>query len=230
MKIIQKFLIAEAVWGTGIFVLMIFITRLDPDPLTASHYVNWLGHAFGLAMFPAGIAVSHDVFPAGESRRRLLAAAAAAGAVALFLFVLTAFIAPRLGDGTRSLWQLMSDMNAVAAGWEKRNDAAWRFFSVLFKPVNALLFAAIGLQVGVWARYALPFVMRRVLYWAVGLGLLISGFSVYDTTYETIVLSTSADVSFAAFYTLMIPAALCAGLALPTLALLRGAKIPESTG
>jgi hypothetical protein len=230
MKTIKKFLVTEAIWGTGIFMMMMFIALLDPNPITSSHAMSWLGRAFGLALFPAGIAVSNDVIQARRSQQPLLAVTAVAGSIALLLFVLTAFITPLLSDGARSLLQLMSDMNAVGSGWEKLNDAAWKFFSVLFVPVNALLFAAIGLQVGIWSRYVLPLVLRRVLYWVVGLGLLITGFSVYDTTYETIVLHISADVNFAAFYTLLIPVSLCAGLALPTLALLRGANIPENTG
>jgi hypothetical protein len=66
------------------------------------------------------------------------------------------------------------------------------------------------------------------LYWAIGLGLMITGYAVFDSTYETIVLHTAAYVDFAAFYTLLIPAGICAGLGLPTLALLRGAEIHGS--
>jgi hypothetical protein len=90
--------------------------------------------------------------------------------------------------------------------------------------------AAIILQVGIWARYALPLVLRRLLYCMVGLGLMVSGYAVFDTTYEGVVLHTAADVSFAALYTLLIPASVYAGFTLPTLALLRGAEIRGRAG
>ncbi|MGH7467859.1 MAG: hypothetical protein ACRENP_07695 [Longimicrobiales bacterium] len=58
----------------------------------------------------------------------------------------------------------------------------------------------------------LPRPLRRALYWVVGVGLLISGAAIWDTTYETIVLNTAADASFAAFYTILIPAPRGAGI------------------
>ena len=74
------------------------------------------------------------------------------------------------------------------------------------------------MQVGTWAEYALPRGLRRPLYWVVGIGLIVSGAAIGDTTYEVIVLHTGADASFAALYTLLLPLSVCAGLGLPTLA------------
>jgi hypothetical protein len=133
--------------------------------------------------------------------------------------VSTTVLAPLLGDGARSVPQLLHDMSPAGGSWETRNDAAWVLFTSVFAAVNAFLFAVIGLQLGAWVPRALLAPMRRPMYWAVGLGLLISGYAMWDTTYETIVLHTSADASFAAFYTILIPAAICAGLALPTFVL-----------
>jgi hypothetical protein len=41
------------------------------------------------------------------------------------------------------------------------------------------------------------------------------------------VLHTAADASFAAFYTLLVPAGICSGLALPTLAMLLSNELRE---
>lgn len=229
MNVSRKFLMAELAWAAGIFVLMVPLALLDSDPPSWVRYVRWLARALGLAAFPAGIAIAHDVFAHPRSWRPLLAAAAAATLVAVILFALTGLVMPLLSEDARTLPQLANDMSTPTHSWERRNHAAWAFFSTLLVPLNALLFAAIGVQVGIWASYTLPFMLRRLLYWVAGLGLVISGYLVWDTTYETIVLHTAANASFAAFYTLLIPLSICAGLALPTLALLRRAPFPGSS-
>ncbi|MGH7446753.1 MAG: hypothetical protein ACREK1_05925 [Longimicrobiales bacterium] len=227
MTVARRFLMAELVWASAIFLLILPITIMSADPGTTVEYVRWLTRALGLAAFPAGITVAGVVFVQPHPWRALLSAFAAASVVALLVFALFAFVVPPLGaDAT--LPRIVHDMRAITGSWESRNHAAWTFYSILFAPVSALLFAAIGMQVGVWATHALPVALRRVLYWAVGLGLMVSGYAVFDTTYEGIVLHTPADVSFAAFYTLLVPAGICAGLALPTLALLRSAQIRGS--
>lgn len=222
----RRFLIAELVWAIGILVVLMPAALLDADPPLAARLLNWFTRALGLAAFPAGISVASDVFAAPRPRRALLSVLAAAGVAAIAVLALDAWITPLVADPTRALSQLAKDMGTTSASWETRNHAAWAFYRPFLGSVNTLLFAAIGLQVGTWATRALPLVLRRVLYWAVGLGLLVTGYTVSDTTYETIVLYTQADASFAAFYTLLIPLSICAGLALPTLALLRR---PEPT-
>jgi hypothetical protein len=220
MKLVSRFLLAELAWATGIFLVLASISAMT-ESLSAPDLVTWLARALGLAAFPAGIAIARGVFGHGDVLRRLLAALAAASAVGAIVFVLTAVVAPAAGEPARSLDRLAQVMSAAGESWESRNDAAWRFYATFLAGLNALLFAAIGLQVGVWASYALPRLLERALYWAVGLGLLVSGVGIWDTTYETIVLHVAADASFAAFYTVLLPASVCAGLALPTLALVR---------
>ena len=229
MKVAGRFLLAEVVWATGIFLLMLPVALLDNDPPSTMHVFRWLARAIGLAAFPAGITIAPVVFAHTRPWRPLLLALAAASAVSAVVFMLVAVIPPLVSDHARTIPQLLAHMRAAGGSWESRNDAAWAFYNNLFAPLNALLFAAIGVQVRIWARYALPLPLRRPLYWAVGLGLLISGYAVWDTTYEVVVIHTAADASFAAFYTVLIPASICVGLALPTLALTRRGELPLNT-
>jgi hypothetical protein len=221
----RRFLLAELVWATGIFILMVPVGLLDNDPPSGAQVIRWVARAIGLAAFPAGITIAPTVFTHAPLWRGLLLALAAASAVSIAVFVLTAVMPPLVSDRARTIPQLVAAMSSAGGSWENRNDAAWDFYTNLFAPLNALLFAAIGIQVGIWARYSLPLPLRRALYWAVGLGLLISGYAIWDTTYEAVVIQTAADVSFAALYTVLIPASICAGLALPTLALVRRGEL-----
>jgi hypothetical protein len=227
MKVVRTFALAELVWAIAIFLLILPVTVLTADSLSATVYMRWLGRALMLAAFPAGIAIAGDVFATPRPWRSLCAAVTAASIAAALVLAVFAVAVPLLGE-ERTLPQLALAMRATNGSWGSRNDAAWDFFSTLLTPITALLHAAIGLQVGLWATHAVPPVLRRLLYWAIGLGLMITGYAVFDSTYETIVLHTAAYVDFAAFYTLLIPAGICAGLGLPTLALLRGAEIHGS--
>jgi hypothetical protein len=176
--------------------------------------------ALALACFPAGVAMAPAVL--GQSRRWEALLHVLAAAVAVTIVVLAVSVAaPPIGDGTRGLAEGLRAMRDPAESWETRNDAAWAFFATLLAGPRALLFAAIGLQVGIWASFSVPRVLHRPLYWVVGLGLVVSGAAIWDTTYETVVLHTEADASFAAWYTILLPLSVCAGLGLPTLAVFR---------
>jgi hypothetical protein len=225
MTVFWKFLKVELAWAAAIFLLILPVTILSSDPLTSAEYLGMLGRALELALYPAGISVAGDVFARPHSWGAPLAAFGASAVVAVLLFVLSAVVVPFLTNDSATLPQLVDDMNRAGNSWETRNAAAWSFYVTLFAPLSAVLMAAIGVQVGVWATYALPPVLRRPLYWTVALGLIVTRYAVADSTYEVVVLHTAAFVDFAAFYALLIPAGICAGLALPTLALLRGAEI-----
>ena len=227
MRVFWKFLLAEVTWTTAIFLLIVPITILSGDVNDTAIHVRWLGRAIGLAAFPAGIVVAGDIFVAPFRWRPLLYTLLAASLVALSVLGIFTFVVPVLGRQAR-LAELMLHMSDATASWELRNDAAWQWYITLLSPVFALLHAAIGVMVGVWAGYAMPAAFRRLLYWIVGLGLVVSGYSVFDTTYESVVLHTAAPVEFAAFYTLLVPLGICAGLGLPTLALVRGAEVRGS--
>lgn len=228
MKIFWRFLLAELIWAAGIFALVLPLTILSSGPLSTTELMRWLGHAVRLAMFPAGIAVAGNMTAEPRRLRPWLGALAGAVVVAAYLFLLHAVAIPAVGNEPM-LPQLVRDMTAAANSWETRNHAAWMFLAGLLTPVQALLLAAIGVQVGIWTPHAVAPPLRRLLYWIIGIGLAVSGYSVWDSTYETIVLHTSWFVGFAAFYTLLVPAGIAAGLALPTLAVLRGATIEGRT-
>jgi len=220
MTLVRRFLMVETAWAVGILVPMVAIALLGSEPLSAAQFLRWTVRALGLAAFPAGIAIAPAVFADARPWRQLILALAAASMVAAAVLVLTGLVGPLAGEPATKLPHLWNAMNEASENWETRNDAAWKFFSAFLAPLNALFFAAIGVQVGIWARRLASRSLQRAIYWAVGLGLLISGAGIWDTTYETIVLHTAAYVSFAAFYTILIPGSICAGLALPTLALL----------
>lgn len=228
MKLVRKFLVAELVWGAGIFAVMAVVALLSSGSTSAGQFLQWLARALGLAALPAGITIASAVFDDDKPWRQLVPLFGAAAAVSALAFALIAVVGPAMSADARSLGRLAQDMGAAGESWETRNDTAWVFYTSLFTPLHTLLLAAIGAQVGIWARYSLPRSLRRPLYWAVGLGFLVTGYAISDTTYETIVLNTAADANFAAFYTLLIPASICAGLALPTLALLRRADFTRN--
>lgn len=215
----SRFVTTALLWAAGLVVLMVTADAMGSEPQTTGRVLRWVASALGLAMFPAGVTIAPAL--RGESRRwhlllQILAAAMAVGAMVLALSLLAVNV-----NGTRSLPDLLETMRNPAESWEARNDAAWTFVTALLAGPRALLFAAIGVQVGIWAEYAMPRGLRRPLYWVVGIGLMVSGAAIGDTTYEVIVLHTGADASFASLYTLLLPLSVCAGLGLPTLAVFR---------
>jgi hypothetical protein len=219
MSTTTRFLTAALLWAAGLAVLMVAADAMASEPQTAGRVFRWVASALGLAMFPAGVTIA-PALP-GESRRwrlllQIFAAAFAVSAVVLALSLIAVNV-----TGTRSLADLLAEIGNRAESWETRNDAAWTFVTALLAGPRALLFAAIGVQVGIWAEYAMPRGLRRPLYWIVGIGLMVSAAAIGDTTYEVIVLHTGADASFAALYTLLLPLSVCAGLGLPTLAVFR---------
>jgi hypothetical protein len=219
MSTTTRFVTAALLWAAGLAVLMVTADAMGSEPQTTRRVLRWVASSLGLAMFPAGVTIAPALH--GESRRwrLLLQILAAAGAVSAIVLALSLFAVNV--NGTRSLTDLLAAMGNPAESWETRNDAAWTFVTALLAGPRALLFAAIGVQVGIWAEYALPRGLRRPLYWVVGIGLIVSGAGIGDTTYEVIVLHTGADASFAALYTLLLPLSVCAGLGLPTLAVFR---------
>lgn len=221
MDTLRRFLAVTIAW-TGAIFLPIAVIEMLSDPFDPAQYARWLGRALELAAFPAGIAVARSAVTAGRSWRVVLETAAAAAIVALGVSALVVWLPGVLGDGNRSVSRLAMVMQTSGHSWEALNDAGWWYYGALLSPVQSLLYAAIGFQLGIWGARAVTAALTRVLFWAVGLALVVSNFAVADTTYETIVLRTAADVRFAVLYALLLPAGLCAGLALPTLALLRG--------
>jgi len=219
-SIIGRFIKAGLVWGLGLAVAMVAAGTVSEGVPSALQVARWLARAMTLAAFPAGLAVAGRMLDAIPRWRGF--AHAAAGAILFSLGVLLlSLAAPPLGDGARSFAALFATLRDAQQSWEARNDAAWTLLATVLTGPQTLMLGAIGAQVGVWARFSLPATLHRPLYWTVGIGLLVSHAAIWDTTYETIVLHTEADASFAALYTLLLPLALVAGLGLPTLTILR---------
>jgi hypothetical protein len=228
MRLVRRFVVTELLWAIGIFIPMVAIAALG-EPLSAEHLLPWLARAFGLAAFPAGIAIAPLVFGDSQPWRQVAVAVGVAFAVGVLVFALTGMVAPLVSEQSRALGELAGTMRNAGESWETRNDAAWAYYTTFLSALNAVLFALIGAQVGYWADHSVPRSLQRPLYWAVGLGLLVTGLAMWDTTYETIVLHTAADASNAAFYTVLVPGFVFAGLSLPTLAVLRRAVLPKQS-
>jgi hypothetical protein len=220
MKIAGRFITAALLWAVGMSVVIVAVDAMSSEPVSTHRVLGAVGNALGLATFPAGVTVAAALLAQSRRWRPLLHVIAAAVAVSVIVLALS-IAAPPIGDGTRGLAERLRAMSDTAESWETRNDAAWAFLATLLAGPRALLFAAIGVQVGIWANFSVPRALRRPLYWVVGLGLILSGAVIWDTTYETIVLHTEADASFAALYTLLLPLSVSAGLGLPTLAVFR---------
>jgi hypothetical protein len=228
MNVAKRFLAALAIWSAGILMVMIPIALLDDYSQPTTHFIRLIARAIGLAAFPAGLAVSPSVFRRAQPWPELAGLVVTAALVSVAVLLTTTVLAPLLDSETRTVPELIREMTSAGESWETRNNAAWILGSSLVSAATAFLHAMIGLQVGTWASRAFPMPIRRLLYWAIGLGLLISGYAVWDTTYETIVLHTQADVTFAAFYSLLVPLAICAGLMLPTFALFQRGELARA--
>src|SRR5262245_30223753 len=126
MKLVGRFLAAEVVWATGIFVLLVVVGVLSSDPPSSEETLGWLARALGLAAFPAGISIGPAVFDQPGAWRRLLWAALAASLVGAAVVLLQGVVIPLVARDARSLPDLLHTMNTLTESWESRNDAAWR--------------------------------------------------------------------------------------------------------
>jgi hypothetical protein len=169
-------------WTVAIYLPLVVLERLS-DPIELAQYARWLARALAMAVFPAGIAASRRVAPSRRPWRVVLGTVAAAAVTALAVFVLMAWLPVILGDENRSLSRLALTMHGSGGSWEALNDASWRYFEALLSPLQALLYGAIGFQLGIWLPRAVTPALSRVLYWGVALGLIIVNFAVADTTY-----------------------------------------------
>jgi hypothetical protein len=218
MSAANRFVTVTVLWAAGLAVLIVVAGAIGDEPLTASRFLRWAPSVLGLAMYPAGVAVASVLIGESQPWRVLLHVVAAA--VAVSVIILAVSIVAANSDSTRGVAALLATTRDPGESWETRNHAAWTLVTALLAGPRALLLAAIGVQVGVWAEYGIPRSLHRPLYWVVGIGLMVSGIAIWDTTYEVVVLHTSADASVAALYTLVLPLSVCAGLGLPTLTVL----------
>ncbi len=214
-----------------------------------SHLPFWGGLAFVLSAFPAGIAVVDDVFPrsGGIDVRTFGVAAAGAVTLALLTFMLVAYAGPAAVRGAMStdsrvavgepnamtLSDLKRDaqlaaqemerevgLDGLSMDWQKANILVWHYTRRLAGIAQPLLFAAIGLLIGFWARRLGKRELAQVLYWAMGLFLVVSTYLAGENSFELVVLQAAGPVFFAGLFVLIIPPVLVLGLAVPTAILL----------
>ena len=248
MKIFLEFLKAVGIWTAILLVLLSLIGLVLGQGFAEvlSHWPVWGGLALVLSAFPAGIAVVDDVFPrtGGVDVRAFGWGTASAGTVALVTFVLVAYLGPAAvrGDGSNvapgepnamTLNQLKREAQLAAVQveqavgrdglsmeWRKANILVWHYTRRLAGVAQPLLFAAIGVLTAFWARRLGKRELARVLYWTMGLFLVVSTYLAGENGFELVVLQSAGPVFFVGLFVLIIPPALVLGLGIPTAVLL----------
>lgn len=220
MKIATRFLIAELLWAGAIMVLIVPITLLSgQDNMQTVQIMRWLGHSFALAALPAGIAVANDVHNApGTALPPLLLVVSL---MAFMVWALLGIVGPAVSPDDPDFFRMLATMRASEGSWIAYNHTAWLLMMTVSETISTFLYAGIGVQLGIWATRAFTPAVRRLLYWAVAVGLLISSFAVTDTLYEKVVVHTNGPVEFAGLIGMLMPLGLCFGLMLPTVGLLK---------
>ncbi len=232
MRLVLRFWLHTAVW-TGLILAILLAISLATGMGSESFrkLPIWLGLALTLAPFPAGIAVTKLVFPAGRlSVRNGFTVVAAAGLVAVALFLVGNFVAPRFvtsseaGDpAAMTLGQLhaaakeaaVESSNVVtptAGDWYQANRLAWHFVRRTDGAVLPMMFGLLGLLVGYWSTRTPRREWQQAQQWAMGLFLLMSTYLAGENSYELIVVRAAGPVDFAGDFVLIVPSILIIGL------------------
>lgn len=244
MHLALRFWLHTTVWTGLILALLLAIslaTGMGSEAFRALPV--WLGLALTLAPFPAGIAVTKSVFPAGRlSLPNGFTVAAAAGAVAVALFLVGNFVAPRFvtaseaGDpATMTLGRLHTatkETSAVALtapaptaeDWYQANRLAWHFVRRTDGAVLPIMFGLLGLLVGYWSTRTPRREWQQAQQWAMGLFLLMSTYLAGENSYELIVVRAAGPVYFAGDFVLIVPGILLIGLGWATVVATTGRK------
>jgi hypothetical protein len=201
--------------------LVIPISILSGDQqMQTINYIRWLAHSVALATLPAGIVVGDAVLE--SPRRSLITITIIVALSAFFVFALLGVVGPAVTpEADPDFFRLLTVLRSTGTDWLTHNHNAWIFSMTTAETISTILFAALGIQLGIWAPRVLSATVRRILYWVVVLVLLFAGYVTTDTLYENVVIRTAGPVDFAGFLGLLLPAGLCFGLLLPTVALLR---------
>jgi hypothetical protein len=232
MHLALRFWLHTAVW-TGLILALLLAISLATGMGTESFRTLpiWLGLALTLAPFPAGIAASKLVFPADRlSLRNGFTVAAAAAVVAVVLFLVGNFVAPRfvtaseVGDpSAMTLGQLHTAAKEAAAesgrvatptagDWYQTNRLAWHFVRRTDGAVLPIMFGLLGLLVGYWSTRTRRREWQQAQQWAMGLFLLMSTYLAGENSYELIVVRAAGPVYFAGDFVLIVPSLLLIGL------------------
>ncbi len=110
--------------------------------------------------------------------------------------------------------------DGLSMEWRKANILVWHYTRRLAGVAQPLLFAAIGVLTAFWARRLGKRELARVLYWTMGLFLVVSTYLAGENGFELVVLQSAGPVFFVGLFVLIIPPALVLGLGIPTAVLL----------
>lgn len=224
--------------------------------LQAASVLGWVGGMLVFAGFPAGIAVATQVLDWKDPRiGRMVSFSAAALAVALAVFALRGYVVPAilgdpgaadaiarggaalaeldpaaltLGERTEAmrLAEAEAERLATQQAWQVANRIGWHVDGTITAAIGAFVFAWLGVLVGAWAGWTSRPEVRQAQFWAIGLFLLMTGYLMGENSYELILLKMNGPAYVTAWFALISPGMLFAGLAFATAARLSGSMAP----
>jgi hypothetical protein len=100
--------------------------------------------------------------------------------------------------------------------WLRTNQLDWQLKQRYALTLLAPLLAWLGVLAGVWARQVRRPELRNLHLWWMGLFLLVNVYGNLENSYEAIVLHMVGPAFFAAWFVMLVPAALFLGLAWTT--------------
>ena len=221
MNVVKKFVITHVLWTAGIMLLIVPISLTTVNGVPPQAYVRWFAHSVALATFPAGLIVGADVFR-GRAWRNLAWLAVVEVVLMFWVFVVLGFAAPMDDLNVIAIWQAIGGL--ADATWLQRNQLAWSLYMTIAESISVPIYAGLGLMLGAWAEQLLPQVLRRILFWGTSLFLVAFTYLITENSYEMLVIKTNGPAAFSAFFMLLIPAGMYAGLLLPSLALAKRAQ------
>lgn len=224
--------------------------------LRAADVLSWVGGMLAFAGFPAGIAVATQVLDWNDPRiGRMVAFTGAALAVAVAVFALRGYVAPAiladpgaaedvarggaalagldpatlpLGERIAALRLAEAEAEKLATqeAWLVANRIGWHVDGTLTGAIGAFVFGWLGVLVGAWAGWTSRPEVRQAQFWAIGLFLLVTGYLMGENSYELILLKMNGPAYVTAWFPLIAPGMLLAGLAFATGARLLGSLAP----
>lgn len=225
MALVKRFLLATALWGAGIMLLIVPISWSVASDLTYVHQLRWLAHALALATLPAGFTVGRDVFQRGRTRQNLIALTLAELAVMASVLALL-LLGVRLDEMNLFAFLIQDSQVENIGGWRVWNQWAWPFYMTAAEAISVPIYSGLGIMVGAWAAQVLSSVWRRIVYWGLSLTMIAATYLITDHSYEMLVIKTNGPAAFSAFFMLLIPFGMYMGLLLPSISLLRRVQTP----
>ena len=240
MRLLLSFWRAMVVW-TGIVAIILFgITALtgSGEGLLVSAPV-WIGMAFMLAAYPAGISAADLAIPDRSfSVSRMAAFVALAVSASLAAFVLANWIAPALlppsppgglpDPASMTLGEMHEELRllgeraqggpATAENWLPFNHIAYHLVRRTDGMLLPALFAWVGLLTGYWSSRIDRTELARLAEWGVGAFLLIATYFAGENGYEMILMRVGGPAEFVGNLVLIVPGTLIIGLGLATVA------------